>query len=86
MAASPGRRFRRIGVWDVHVERTGRLHLDLGLGVGPYVLGMLHRMLTFPQLYAVAGVIAIVCFFLYYGLYGRRSVKAVRVVPAAAQK
>lgn len=60
--------------------------LDLGLGVGPYVLGMLHCMLTFPQLYAVAGVIAIVCFFLYYGLYGRRSVKAVRVVPAAAQK
>ncbi len=46
--------------------------LDLGIGVGPYVLGSLHGLLTFPQLYAVAAVIAVVCFFLYYFFYGRK--------------
>ena len=51
--------------------------LDLGLGVGPYALGLIHRVCTFPQLYVVSGCIALVCFVLYYALYGRRCVKTV---------
>lgn len=46
--------------------------LDLGIGVGPYVLGSLQGLLTFPQLYIVAGVIAAACFVLYYLFYGRK--------------
>lgn len=59
--------------------------LDLGIGVGPYVLGSLHHILTFPQLYAVAGAIALVCFFLYYALYGRNA-KANAVVEERAEE
>ncbi|WP_337517466.1 MFS transporter [Megasphaera sp.] len=46
--------------------------LDLGIGVGPYVLGSLHGLLTFPQLYAVAAIVAIACFAMYYIFYGRK--------------
>lgn len=60
--------------------------LDLGIGVGPYILGMLHQVIAFSQLYAVSAGIALVCFVLYYALYGRRCVKMMQTVPAAAQK
>ena len=60
--------------------------LDLGLGVGPYALGLIHRVCTFPQLYVVSGCIALVCFVLYYALYGRRCVKTVPAIAAVAQK
>lgn len=46
--------------------------LDLGIGVGPYVLGSLHGLLTFPQLYAVAAIVAVACFIMYYAFYGRK--------------
>lgn len=39
--------------------------LDLGLGVGPYLMGMLQNMLSFSGLYQVAGVIPLVCIVLY---------------------
>ena len=50
--------------------------LDLGIGVGPYVLGMLRNVMTFPELYAVSGVISLICFVLYYVFYGRHVVLA----------
>lgn len=46
--------------------------LDLGIGVGPYVLGSLHGLLTFPQLYAVAAIVAVACFIMYHAFYGRK--------------
>ena len=46
--------------------------LDLGIGVGPYVLGSLHGILTLPQLYMVAAVVAVVCLVIYYLGYGRK--------------
>lgn len=45
--------------------------LDLGIGVGPYILGILRDFMTFPELYAVSAVIALICFVLYYLFYGR---------------
>lgn len=47
--------------------------LDLGIGVGPYVLGSLHDMMNFSQLYETSGVIAIVCLIIYYIFHGRRA-------------
>lgn len=46
--------------------------LDLGIGVGPYILGSLHGFLTFPQLYLVAAAIAAACFVMYHSFYGRK--------------
>ncbi|WP_132549251.1 MFS transporter [Pectinatus cerevisiiphilus] len=47
--------------------------LDLGIGVGPYVLGSLRDFMPFEQLYAVAGGIAVICFILYFLFYGRKA-------------
>ncbi|MDQ0204179.1 MFS transporter [Pectinatus haikarae] len=47
--------------------------LDLGIGVGPYILGSLRDFMAFQQLYAVAGAVAVVCFILYYFFYGRKT-------------
>lgn len=47
--------------------------LDLGLGVGPYILGCLRTLLTFQSLYLVAAAIAGICFILYFLFYGRKA-------------
>ena len=60
--------------------------LDLGIGVGPYILGLLHKVVTFSQLYAISAGIALLCFVLYYALYGRRCVKTVHHAVPAPQK
>ncbi|KAF1305350.1 multidrug MFS transporter [Enterococcus sp. CU12B] len=43
--------------------------LDLGLGVGPYVLGELRSVLSFQGIYLVAGILPIVCLILYALFY-----------------
>ncbi|MGX7265635.1 MFS transporter [Enterococcus crotali] len=43
--------------------------LDLGLGVGPYVLGELRSFLSFQEMYFVAGLIPVVCMILYALFY-----------------
>lgn len=43
--------------------------LDLGLGVGPYILGELRELLSFQGLYFVASLIPIVCTILYALFY-----------------
>ncbi|MGK0552771.1 MFS transporter [Enterococcus faecalis] len=43
--------------------------LDLGLGVGPYILGELHDFLSFQGLYLFAGFIPLVCGILYAIFY-----------------
>ena len=43
--------------------------LDLGLGVGPYILGELRELLSFQGLYLVASLIPIVCTVLYALFY-----------------
>ncbi|MGM0124934.1 major facilitator superfamily transporter [Enterococcus sp. AZ194] len=43
--------------------------LDLGLGVGPYILGELRNVLSFQGIYLVAGVLPIICTLLYKFFY-----------------
>lgn len=43
--------------------------LDLGLGVGPYLLGELRRIMSFSGLYLVASVVPVVCIILYALFY-----------------
>ncbi|MTT31426.1 MFS transporter [Terrilactibacillus sp. BCM23-1] len=40
--------------------------LDLGLGVGPYVLGILKSFTSFRGLYVIAGIIPLVCTVIYF--------------------
>lgn len=47
--------------------------LDLGIGIGPYILGNMRNVFSFSQLYTVAGVIAFFCFILYFLFYGRKA-------------
>ncbi|TOZ05336.1 MFS transporter [Leuconostoc pseudomesenteroides] len=51
--------------------------LDLGLGVGPYVLGALHNTLSFRELYLVSAVIPIVSAILYLLFYHPNKTKKV---------
>lgn len=51
--------------------------LDLGLGVGPYVLGALHNSLSFRELYLVSAVIPIVSAILYLLFYRPNKAKKV---------
>ncbi|PAB00254.1 MFS transporter [Enterococcus canintestini] len=44
--------------------------LDLGLGIGPFILGELRSMLSFQGIYLVAGFLPIVCAILY-GIFYR---------------
>ena len=46
--------------------------LDLGLGVGPYMLGAFKESLGFQGIYFAVGVAAVGCAALYYILYARR--------------
>ncbi|MBO0421881.1 MFS transporter [Enterococcus plantarum] len=63
LKASPNS--HRIGI----ALSTYFIGLDLGLGVGPYVLGELRSLLSFQGLYFVAGLIPVVCTILYALFY-----------------
>ena len=39
--------------------------LDLGLGVGPYTLGILHGLLSYSGIYMVSAIIPIIVLILY---------------------
>ena len=58
----------RIGV----AVSTYFIALDLGLGVGPYMLGAFKESLGFQGIYFAVGVAAVGCAALYYLLYARR--------------
>ena len=58
----------RIGV----TVSTYFVALDLGLGVGPYMLGAFKESLGFSGIYSAVGCAAVGCGALYYLLYARR--------------
>ena len=41
--------------------------LDLGLGVGPYLMGILKSLTSFRGLYVISGIIPLICTVLYLG-------------------
>ncbi|GGC89482.1 MFS transporter [Enterococcus wangshanyuanii] len=48
--------------------------LDLGLGVGPYILGELRSFLTFQEMYFTAAMIPVACTILYALFYRSKAV------------
>lgn len=59
--------FHRIGI----ATSTYFIALDIGLGVGPYLLGGVKEVTGFTHMFLLTAVIAIIAFFLYLFLYGR---------------
>lgn len=60
---------RRVGV----ATSTYFITLDLGLGVGPYFLGLVRPSMGFSGVYVVTAVFALLCFVMYHFMYGRRA-------------
>jgi MFS family permease len=60
--------YYRMGV----ATSTYFIALDLGLGVGPFLLGFLRPVIGFQGIYNVTAIVAFLCVFLYYALYGKK--------------
>lgn len=50
--------------------------LDLGLGIGPFILGELRSMLSFQGIYLVAGFLPVICAILYGIFYRVKTVES----------
>lgn len=46
--------------------------LDLGLGFGPYILGLFTNQIGLGNMYIVMAVLLIVTFFIYHFIHGRK--------------
>lgn len=68
LKASPNS--HRIGI----ALSTYFIGLDLGLGVGPYILGELRSFLTFQEMYFTAAMIPVACTILYALFYRSKAV------------
>lgn len=49
---------------------------DLGIGIGPFLLGFLVPITGFRSMYVVIGIVVFACLFLYYALHGKKAVSA----------
>jgi len=46
--------------------------LDVGVGVGPFILGLFIPFAGYRGIYMGVGIIAVACIFLYYALHGKK--------------
>lgn len=53
---------------------------DLGVGLGPYLLGLLEPYIGFRGIYFLASIISLFCIVAYYFLHGRKTNLAVAIV------
>ena len=51
------------------------IFLDAGIGVGPFILGILVPSIGYHGMYLSMAVVLVICFFLYYFLHGRNKGK-----------
>ncbi|WP_042349315.1 MFS transporter [Bacillus massiliigorillae] len=56
---------------------------DLGIGVGPFLLGFLVPITGFRSMYVMIGIVVFACLFLYYFLHGRKAASAKRMAQAS---
>lgn len=67
-----------ISIKSVPPEKVGlstatfSIFLDIGLGFGPYILGLFMSLMSYSHLYAFLAVVVLLTIALYYVLYGRR--------------
>ncbi|MDR1976717.1 MAG: MFS transporter [Campylobacteraceae bacterium] len=49
------------------------IFMDLGIGMGPYLYGLLTPYIGFGGLYAAAAAVTFVCIFMYHFIYGKKA-------------
>jgi len=59
--------------------------LDSGLGIGPYLLGLLIPYVHFRGMYLILAVLVLMSVFVYYSLHGRKAAAEMRRKPIRAQ-
>ena len=59
---------------------------DLGVGIGPYILGSLVPLYGFPSVYYLAGLIALATLPLYYFIIGRKGMFTKRWMQVVQRK
>jgi predicted MFS family arabinose efflux permease len=47
--------------------------MDLGIGAGPYLYGLLVPSIGFGGIFAGAAAVTFACIFLYYLVYGKKA-------------
>lgn len=52
---------------------TNFIFQDLGVGIGPFLLGFFVPLIGYRGLYMMMSAVALVCLFLYYFLHGRKA-------------
>jgi len=65
---------------------TYYMFMDAGIGIGPFILGMLVPAVGYRGVYEYMGILSIVCIFLYYFLHGRKTSKEKRNFTEAPAK
>jgi len=58
------------------------IFVDLGVGVGPFLLGFIIPSAGYNGLYELMGAVVFACIFLYYALHGKKTMRAKKVVHA----
>ncbi|WP_019240792.1 MULTISPECIES: MFS transporter [Bacillus] len=56
---------------------------DLGIGVGPFLLGLLVPITGFRTMYLIIGIVIFACLFLYYILHGKKATKGKNLLQAS---
>jgi len=75
-----------ISIKSVPPEKVGlstatfSIFLDIGLGFGPYILGLFISIISYSRLYGLLSVVVLLTIALYYVLYGRHIKKSYQIL------
>jgi MFS family permease len=62
---------------------TFYIFMDIGIGIGPFLLGFLVPLIGFRGLYECMAVVLFICIFLYYFLHGRKATRGKKLSEVA---
>lgn len=60
------------------------IFLDVGIGMGPFLLGLLIPTMGFRRVYILAAIVAFLCIFFYFFLHGRKEISKSNKLPVEA--
>jgi MFS family permease len=60
------------------------IFLDVGIGMGPFLLGLLIPTMGFRRVYILAAIVVFLCIFFYFFLHGRKEISKSNKLPVEA--
>lgn len=60
------------------------IFLDVGIGMGPFLLGLLIPTMGFRRVYILAAIVVFLCIFFYFILHGRKEISKSNKLPVEA--